>query len=70
MDYHALILNSKKGKGNYGPTPTQNNAKTLIDYILVNKYISTALNCEAYFSFEGVSSDISHPKSVIFSDSS
>ena len=35
-----------------------NNAKAQIDYILINKKeINSALNCEAYFSFEGVSSD-------------
>ena len=35
-----------------------NNAKTQTDYILVNeKWIYSALNYEAYFSFEEVSSD-------------
>ena len=32
-----------------------NNAKAQIDYILINKkWINSALNCEAYSSFEGV----------------
>ena len=35
-----------------------NNAKAQIDYIVVNKkWIISALNCEAYSSFEGVSSE-------------
>ena len=35
-----------------------NNAKAQIDYILINKkWIYSALNWEAYFSFEGVSSN-------------
>ena len=34
------------------------NAKTQIDYILMNKkWINSALNCEADSSFEGVPSD-------------
>ena len=35
-----------------------NNVKAQIDYILINKkWINSALNCEAYSSFEGASSD-------------
>ena len=35
-----------------------NNAKAQIGYILINKkWINSALNCEAYSSFEGESSD-------------
>ena len=35
-----------------------NNAKAQLDYILMNKkWINSTLNCEAYSSFEEVSSD-------------
>ena len=52
------MLNSWKEKGNYGPIPTQTKAK--VDFILINKkWKNSALNCEAYSSFEGESSD--HP---------
>ena len=35
-----------------------NNSKSQIDYILINKkWKNCAMNCEAYYSFEGVSSD-------------
>ena len=55
---NRLILNFRKGSKNYGPTPMQIMLKALIDYILINKkWINSALNCEAYSSFEGVSSD-------------
>ena len=54
---HALILNSRKRRENYGLTLTQIILKQ-IDYILINKkWINSTLNCEAYSSFEGVSSN-------------
>ena len=34
-----------------------NNTKAQIDYVLINKKWNSTLNCEAYSSFEGVSSD-------------
>ena len=35
-----------------------NNTKSQIDYVFINKkWNNSAVNCEAYFSFEGVSSD-------------
>ena len=47
----------KKGRENYGPTHA-NNTKAQIDYVFINKkWKNSAINCEAYSSFEGVSPD-------------
>ena len=42
---------------NYGLTTATNNAKTQVDYIINKKWNNSTLNCEAYSSPEGVSSD-------------
>ena len=48
----------KKWRENYGPTPNQNNSKAQLDYIVINKkWINSIMNCEAYSSFAGVSSN-------------
>ena len=50
------IYNFRNERENFGPTHTEMMLK--IDYILMNKkWINSALNCEAYSSFEGVFSD-------------
>ena len=58
LENGLTCLNTKfqERKGKLWTYP--NNAKAQIDYILINKkWNYSALNCEAYSSFEGVSSD-------------
>ena len=60
LENGLMCLNTKfqKRKGKLGTFTYPNCAKALIDYIFVNKkWIKSALNCEAYSFFEGVSSD-------------
>ena len=48
----------KKERANYGHTRTRNSTKAQIDYVFINKkWKNSAMNCEAYSSFEGVSTD-------------
>ena len=55
---NTLNTKFKKRKGKLWTYSYPNNAKAQIDYILINKKgINTALKCETYPSFEGVSSD-------------
>ena len=59
LENRLTCVNTKlqKRKGKLWTNTYANNAKTQIDYILMNKKrINSALNCEAYSSFEGVSS--------------
>ena len=54
----CLNTNFQKRKGKLWTYTYANNSKTQIDYILINKkWKNSAMNCEAYSSFEGVSSD-------------
>ena len=56
----STCLNTKfqKRRGKLWTYTYTNKDKAQIDYILMNKkWINNALNCEAYSSFEGVSSD-------------
>ena len=58
--HDLTYLNTKfqKRKGKLWTNTYTNNAKAKINYIFMNKkWINGALNCEAYSSFEGVSSD-------------
>ena len=60
LENRLTRLNTKfqKRKGKVWTYTYANNAKTRIDYILINKkWNYNALNCEAYSSFEGVFSD-------------
>ena len=51
-------LNTKFQKRKQWTYPNVKNAKARINYILINKkWYNSALNCEVYSSFEGVSSD-------------
>jgi len=55
-----VCLNTKfqKRKGKLWTYTYPNNTRAQLDYILINKkWINSAMNCEAYSSFEGVSSD-------------
>ena len=48
----------KKKEGKLWTYTYANNTKALIDYVFINKkWKNSAINCEAYSSFEGVSSD-------------
>ena len=50
----CLNTNYQKRRENYGPTHT----RTQIDYVFMNKkWKNSVMNCEAYSSSEGVSSD-------------
>ena len=50
--------NYQKREGKLRTYTYANNSKAQIDYVLINKkWKNTAMNCEAYSSFEGVSSD-------------
>ena len=54
----CLNSNFQKREGNLWTYIYANNAKAQIDYIFINKkWNNSALNCEAYSSFEGMSSD-------------
>ena len=60
LENELTCLNTKfqKRKGKLWTHTNANNAKAQIDYILMNKkQINSTLNCEAYSSFERVSSD-------------
>ncbi len=59
LENNLTCLNTKfqKRKGKLWTYAYTNNAKAQIDYIFINKkWNNSALNCEAYSSFEGVSS--------------
>ena len=54
----CLNTNYQKREGKLWTYTYANNTKTQIDYVLINKkWKNSALNCEAYSSFEGVSTD-------------
>ena len=54
----CLNTNYQKREGKLWTYTYANNTKAQIDYVLMNKkWKNSALNCEAYFSFEGVSTD-------------
>ena len=54
----CLNTNYQKRKGKLWTYTYANNSKAQIDYVLTNKkWKNSAMNCEAYSSFEGVSSD-------------
>ena len=60
LENRLTCLNTKfqKRKGKLWTYTSTNNTKAQIDYILMNKkWNNSALNCKAYSSFEGVSSD-------------
>ena len=60
LENRLTRLNTKfqKRKGKLGTYTYANNTKTQKDYVFINKkWNNTTLNCEAYSSFEGVSSD-------------
>ena len=51
-------LNYRKREGKLWTYTYANNTKAQIDYVLINKkWKNSAMNCEAYSSFEGVSTD-------------
>ena len=54
----CLNTNFQKREGKLWTYTYANNSKALIDYVFINrKWKNSAMNCEAYSSFEGVSSD-------------
>ena len=54
----CLNTNYQKKEGKLWTYTYANNSKAQIDYVLINKkWKNSAMNCEAYFSFEGVSFD-------------
>ena len=54
----CLNTNFQKREGKLWTYTYANNSKAQIDYIFINrKWKNSAMNCEAYSSFEGVSSD-------------
>ena len=54
----CLNTNYQKREGKLWTYTHANNTKAQIDYVLINKkWKNSALNCEAYSSFEGVSTD-------------
>ena len=54
----CLITKFQKRKGKLWTYTNANNTKAQIDYILMNKkWNNSVLNCRAYSSFEGASSD-------------
>ena len=54
----CLNTNFKKREGNLWTYSYANNTKVQIDYVFINKkWKNSAVNCESYSSFEGVSSD-------------
>ena len=54
----CLYTNYQKREGKLWTYTYANNTKAQIDYVLINKKRkNSALNCEAYSSFEGVSTD-------------
>ena len=60
LENRLTCLNTKfeKKKENHGLHPRKNNTKTQINDIVINKnWSNSALDCESYFCFEGVSSN-------------
>ena len=54
----CLNTNYQEREGKLWTYTYVNNSKAQIDYVLINKkWKNSAINCEAYFSFEGMSSD-------------
>ena len=54
----CLNINYQKREGKLWTYTYANNTKAQIDYVLINnKWKNSAMNCEAYSSFEGVSTD-------------
>ena len=54
----CLNTNYQKREGKLWTYTYANNSKAQIDYVVINKkWKNSAMNCEAYSSFEGVSSD-------------
>ena len=54
----GLNTNYQKREGKLWTNTYANNNKAQIDYVFINKkWKNSAMNCEAYSSFEGVSSD-------------
>ena len=54
----CLNTNFQKRKGKLWTYIHANNTKAQIDYVVINKkWKNSTMNCEAYSSFEGVSSD-------------
>ena len=54
----CLNTNYQKREGKQSTYTYANNTKAQIDYVLINKkWKNSAMNCEAYSSFEGVSTD-------------
>ena len=54
----SLNTNFQKREGKLWTCKYANNTKAQIDYVFINKkWKNSAVNCEAYSSFEGVSSD-------------
>ena len=54
----CLNTNYQKREGKLWTYTYANNTKAQIDYVLINKkWKNSAMNCEAYSSFEGVSTD-------------
>ena len=53
----CLNTNYQKREGKLWTYTYANNNKAQIDYVLINKKWKNSLNCEAYSSFEGVSTD-------------
>ena len=54
----CLNTNFQKREGKLWTYTYANNSKAQIDYVFINrKWKNSAMNCEAYSSFEGVSSD-------------
>ena len=54
----CLNTNYQKREGKLWTYTYANNTKAQIDYVLINKkWKNSALNCKAYSSFEGVSTD-------------
>ena len=52
-----LNTNYQKREGKFWTYTYANNSKAQIDYVFINKkWKNSAMNCEAYSSFEGVSS--------------
>ena len=54
----CLNINYQKREGKLWTYTYANNSKAQIDYVFINKkWKNSAMNCEAYSSFKGVSSD-------------
>ena len=54
----CLNTNYQKREGKLWTYTYANNSKARIDYVFINKkWKNSAINCEAYSSFEGISSD-------------